>query len=351
MKKVTQKDIAEALNVSRTTVARALNDSGPVDPQTKKMVIKKAKEFGYEMNPIAKTLAMKKNINIYVFLIESYNKNLSEKIKMGLNSIEKEFSFFNINMHINTTKAENPEKQLDMIKSIISSNDSVDGIIITPAILGNNHGYFDNLIKKIHVPIITVNLDLPTSERLTYIGPDYKKGGAIAAEIMANYLGKKGKIAVLSSEFHYESNDKRLAGFMGRMKKYSGIEIIVKKTILEIEGNYTYSKKIINRNKDIDAIYTTTDISYVNQAIKELEYKNIILIGNDLTPKIRKLIKKGEVNASIHQRPFFQGYLAGKSLFHKIINNKKPKKSLLYTGFDVACQENLELTEMNNLII
>ena len=351
MKKVTQKDIAEALNVSRTTVARALNDSGPVDPQTKKMVLKKAKEFGYEMNPIAKTLAMKKNINIHVFLIESYNKNLSKKIKMGLNSIENEFSFFNINMHINTTKAENPNKQIDLIKKILKNEDSVDGIIMTPAIIGNNHSSFDKLIKDINIPIITVNLDLPASERLSYVGPDYKKGGAIAAETMANYMAKKGKIAVLSSEFHYESNDERLSGFMERIKKYSKIEIVAKETIFEIEDNYIYSKKIINNHKDIDAIYTTTDISYVNEAIRELKYKDTVLIGNDLTPKIKKLIEKGEVNASIHQRPFFQGYLAGKSLFHKIINNKEPKKSLLYTGFDIACQENLKLDEINNLII
>ena len=47
--KVTMKDIAEALDVSITTVSRALNNQGRIGESTRKMVIAKALEMGYEL--------------------------------------------------------------------------------------------------------------------------------------------------------------------------------------------------------------------------------------------------------------------------------------------------------------
>lgn len=47
--KVTMKDIAEALDVSVTTVSRAINNQGRIGVSTRKMVIAKALEMGYEL--------------------------------------------------------------------------------------------------------------------------------------------------------------------------------------------------------------------------------------------------------------------------------------------------------------
>lgn len=47
--KVTMKDIAAALEVSITTVSRALNDRGRIGAATKSMIIAKAEEMGYKM--------------------------------------------------------------------------------------------------------------------------------------------------------------------------------------------------------------------------------------------------------------------------------------------------------------
>lgn len=53
--KVTMKDIAEALDVSITTVSRALNNQGRIGESTRKMVIAKALEMGYELPKDPKT--------------------------------------------------------------------------------------------------------------------------------------------------------------------------------------------------------------------------------------------------------------------------------------------------------
>ena len=56
METITIKDIARALNLSTSTVSRALRDSYEISPETKKMVLEYAKKVNYKPNPIALSL-------------------------------------------------------------------------------------------------------------------------------------------------------------------------------------------------------------------------------------------------------------------------------------------------------
>ncbi len=54
--KVTIKDVAKKVNLSITTVSRALHDYDDVNPDTKKRIIEAAKEMGYSPNTLAQRL-------------------------------------------------------------------------------------------------------------------------------------------------------------------------------------------------------------------------------------------------------------------------------------------------------
>ena len=55
-KKITRKDVAEKAGVSVSVVSRVLNNSGYVDKEKKKKIIKIAEQLGYIPNPIAMAL-------------------------------------------------------------------------------------------------------------------------------------------------------------------------------------------------------------------------------------------------------------------------------------------------------
>lgn len=55
-KAITIKDLAEKLNISVSTVSRALKDNPEISQQTRKTVQNLAKELGYKPNPIAVAL-------------------------------------------------------------------------------------------------------------------------------------------------------------------------------------------------------------------------------------------------------------------------------------------------------
>ena len=67
-KPITIKDIAEKLNISVSTVSRALKDNHEISAQTRKTVQELAKQLGYKPNPIAVALKTHKSHSIGVIV-------------------------------------------------------------------------------------------------------------------------------------------------------------------------------------------------------------------------------------------------------------------------------------------
>ena len=62
MKYVTIKDVAKKLNISISSVSRAFNDKYDIKKETKELILKTAKEMGYQPNPIAKEINTTKKL-------------------------------------------------------------------------------------------------------------------------------------------------------------------------------------------------------------------------------------------------------------------------------------------------
>ncbi len=82
----------------------------------------------------------------------------------------------------------------------------VDGLII--------HAYYDDeviaMIDELSlagIPVITMNEDLPSSQRITYVGVNRYTIGEIAAQEMIKSLGTSGKIAVIEPRSYEEYAD------------------------------------------------------------------------------------------------------------------------------------------------
>ena len=101
--KITIKDIAKALNISTTTVSKAMNDYSDIGNGTKKKVKKYAEKIGYEPNIHASFLRTKKtkligivvpnlNTNFYSELVASLIVKITENgyLPIVLNSAESE---------------------------------------------------------------------------------------------------------------------------------------------------------------------------------------------------------------------------------------------------------------------
>ena len=88
-KRITSKDIANLLGISRGTVDRALNNRGRISEATKKKVLDKAREIGYKPNKIAQTLVLQRDVRLAAIL-PTIPEYFFSKIEGGIKDAEKE---------------------------------------------------------------------------------------------------------------------------------------------------------------------------------------------------------------------------------------------------------------------
>ena len=124
-KYVTIRDIAEKAGVSINTVSRALNNKPDISEETRKKILKIAKELGYVKNATASSLRSKHTNIVGVIIADSANPFYAEVLK-GIEVASRKYGYQIILM--NTERIyENEEKAIDVLLQR-----RVDGLLITP---------------------------------------------------------------------------------------------------------------------------------------------------------------------------------------------------------------------------
>ena len=78
--RATIKDIARELNISPSTVSRALADRWDVNPETRRAVLEVAERLHYHPNPISLSLKQRQTMSIGVIVPEFFNSFFAEVI-------------------------------------------------------------------------------------------------------------------------------------------------------------------------------------------------------------------------------------------------------------------------------
>jgi LacI family transcriptional regulator len=156
-------DIAKALNISKSTVSRALRDHPDLKKSTKQLVMAKAQELGYEPNSIAKALSTRQTFVIGVILPHIRHTFFAE----ALNGIEDYLREKGFSLLIASSN-EDDEQELQNIKNLISKR--VDGMLISISSRTDDRKrfeliekqkipfvFFDRIIDQTSVPAVTVD--------------------------------------------------------------------------------------------------------------------------------------------------------------------------------------------------
>lgn len=153
MKNVTIGDIAKAAGVSKTTVSRVLNNSGPVDSKTEKRILELIDQYNYTPSSVARNLSRGESSSIAVLVPNFSNPYFAEilqEISSELTKRDLTMICFN-----SQDSDETDEKSLNIIKYY-----RVKGLIYTPA---NVHKSKEasrklrTLLNEINTPIVVMD--------------------------------------------------------------------------------------------------------------------------------------------------------------------------------------------------
>jgi len=146
---VSLKDIAKELNLSISTVSRAIRNIGEVNPETKKAVLELAEKWNYKPNPLAMGLLKNKTNTIGVIIpdIESYYYS---SILMGIDKIATDNSYRILTCYSNDMY----RNEIQAIDELLFSR--VDGLITCPAQESVDFSYYQKLLDD-KFPLVIVD--------------------------------------------------------------------------------------------------------------------------------------------------------------------------------------------------
>ncbi|HVG13831.1 MAG TPA: LacI family DNA-binding transcriptional regulator, partial [Chitinophagaceae bacterium] len=146
METVNIKVLAKALNLSISTVSRALRDSYDISEQTKQRVREMAAQMNYQPNPHASSLRHQKSKTIAVVIPEIDNNFFTLAIN-GIESVaqEKGYHVLIYMTHEDYTKEESFLKHLH--------NGRVDGVLISLSGTTRDYSHLTDLQRK-NIPLV-----------------------------------------------------------------------------------------------------------------------------------------------------------------------------------------------------
>ncbi|MED7789470.1 LacI family DNA-binding transcriptional regulator [Francisella sp. 19X1-34] len=335
---ITQKDIANRLNISRTTVYRALLDHDNINHKTKQKVLSLVKELGYTKNLIGSSLARKNAKKVYAFIIKSHNENYSVEIKKGLIDGYEELKNYNLSINIIETSIDEPEDQIYQLKKIIEE-ELPDGIIIIPQLKNQ----IEQIIKD-NPKIKFIALDSPINKDIDYIGSDYIKAGKISANILAPLLRNNEKVLILKTKSDEISSNDYLMGFYLEAKAQN-LNIVGP---IFIENILESIDLIINKylKEDVVAIYSNRHLSEIIKVItNRLPNIKLFAVTRGMNTNIHDLISRGKILATVRENHIRQSYLAAKKIFsllHGTIEDNDEISKQQTIGSKIIFKSNLD---------
>ncbi len=247
-KKITISDIAGALDLSTSTVSRAISGKGRISKNTVERVRKYVEEKDYTPNIIAKSLASSNTYNIlFVLPVEESNNEVPffQSCLLGACAVSTKHSYDILVIRL-------PENDISELKRVIS-NKKVNGVILTRAIENDLAVEF---LKEQDVEFVLIGSN-PDS-KITQIDNDHWQAcHDLTDKVIDN---NNQKIAIIGGNMLYTVNKYRYNGFLKAVEENDILSENVTAFLgIEKEEQVKAVVKII-ADSDIDILFCMDDM-------------------------------------------------------------------------------------------
>jgi LacI family transcriptional regulator len=304
--KSTLLDIARELNITPSTVSRALNGHSAISVSTKEAVHKIAKKLDYHPNKVASSLRLGKSRIIGV-IIPSAEINFFGSVVHGIEKVANE-NDYNVLLY-QSSELEEIEKK--GVGTFLRSR--VDGVLASISKETTNLAHFRE-IKRRGVPLVLFDRVDDDLEVPSVVIDDFN-GAYKATQHLID--GGCKKVAHVTGPQHVAIFNKRLKGYKKAIED-NGLpldeELIIAGQVT-IESGYQCMMKLLNLESPPDGVFAVEDFTAlgVMKALKEKGKKipdEVSLIGfaNEafgeyITPSLstvdQQTIKMGEAAAKL----------------------------------------------------
>lgn len=279
-KSVTIHDLAQELNVSPSTISRALKDHHSIGKETKKAVKKLARERGYRPNTIAASLRTKQS-NVIGILVSWINRPFISSLISGIEKEARESGY-----HVIISQSyDQTDLEIENLQALYDSR--ISALIVSLAMGTADYSHFD-LFTNSGIPVVFVDR-IPAVNNIPKVQINNFKAAFEATE----HLVRQGckRIAHFGGSRRQSIYEDRRSGYIAALKK-NGLDpdesIILEAGSLSADEGTRLTEQVLDTDNRPDGIFCANDTAAVSaiqqakrQGIKVPEELAVIGFNND----------------------------------------------------------------------
>ena len=263
--KATIHDIARKLNITASTVSRALKDHPRISAETKKAVQKTAQKLNYQPNHIAAALRNGKS-KIIGIIVPTADRSFFSSVVRGIEEIANGSQY---NVMICQTY-DNYEKEVATVEALLNAR--VDGVIASHGKETQNFDHFLK-IKERGIPLILFDRSNDELEVSSVVIDDF-----LGAYKATEHLIQQGCRRIA----HF-TNTRKISIFKERLRGYREAlldnslpydETLVIESNLQLEDGRNSTEQLLTLRERPDGIFSASALSIVG-ALQVLKENNI----------------------------------------------------------------------------
>ena len=312
MKRITLKDLAKELNLSPSTISRALGNNPAISNATTKRVKKRAEELGFMPNSIASSFRKSKTQSIGI-IVPRIDIHFHSLVISGI----EDFAYKN-NYNVTIFQSKDSLKREKEITKILQ-NRMVDGVIGCLSIETENCDHFKKF-NKLGVPLVFYDRVPTDFDANKIVINDYESAFTATKHLIKTGCKRIGHIAGSQKTTIFKD---RLEGYKAALKKF---KIPVDERLIMYTNDLSYEEGVLSAKKYLqlpelpDGIFCANDYTAVSviQVFRKKEIKipqQVAIVGFSNYP-ISRIIEPNLT--TINDRAFQMGEASTKLLIRRI---------------------------------
>lgn len=351
---ITIKDISARLNISSTSVHRALTGKEGVSETLRQQILSVANEMGYEVNYAASSI--KRRTSQIAVVLPQDSGYYYELIWRGVRSHAREVR--GLNVEVVEFICADEDHQYELLKAIADAGiDEYAGVITfsfsrMPKVLFQLQRLVAQKIKT-----VVIDDEMKEPEGLYCIPPNEKVLGRVAAEFGALITPPTGTVLVTEGRNDSVTHINKVHAFIDYLSREKP------SLKLKIVKGYAFGPKTekvvfenirqaLHENPDTVMFYALTshDNHLVVQAVEEANLQDkVTVIGTDLNEETAQMLRDGKLKATINQGAYMKGYSSLSVIVDSVVKHTNPYMRV-DCPIDIVLKSNLSFYERSNKI-
>jgi len=169
------------------------------------------------------------------------------------------------------------------------------------------------------IPVVTVDADLPTSDRVAFVGTGNYKAGFEGGSKLAELIGGKGKVALMT-KVGQSNLEERIRGYKDALAKYPGISLV---QIVDTQSDALIAAQVatavLRKTPDLAGIGCVEAAGGMGAATAVKESKlagKVKIVSMDRGNEVLEQISQGVISATVAQRTALMPFYATQILYN-----------------------------------